>query len=290
MEDRAPVTFPDVEYELLRRLIRDKFGIDYPPSKRDLLRGRLEARLRAIGLRRFSDYYRLLRYAGDTHREWQALADGVTNNETYFFREQQQFARLAELAEAGAARTPVPGSALAVGSGPFRVLSAGCSSGEEAYSMAAVLGGASLPGGFEVRAIDVSAAKLAEARAARYGDRSFRAGEGPPRGVDLADVVAREADGAWSVRPYVRARVRFDRINLMEAEEVARLGVFDVVFCRNVIVYGHDESIPRFLRALESLLRPGGLLFLSPSESLVSYRSELRLERVGGGFAYVRDR
>jgi chemotaxis protein methyltransferase CheR len=154
--------------------------------------------------------------------------------------------------------------------------------------MAAVLAAAPPPRPFEVHALDVSAAKLAEARAGRYGDRSFRCEEGPPPSVDLDGLVAREPGGLRVVRPALRARVRFERANLVEEEEVARLGAFDVVLCRNVLLYGHDETIPRFLRGLQRLLLPGGYLFLSSSESLVRHRSELRLERVGGGFAYRR--
>jgi chemotaxis protein methyltransferase CheR len=259
-------------------MIRDAFGIDYPPNKRELLRVRLEGRLRALGVRRYSDYYRMLRYAPTGQPEWLQLADCVTNNETYFFRERHQFVQLADLAKrAGAER-----------GGPLRVLSAGCSSGEEAYSLAATLAACSPPNGFEVLGVDVSAAKLAEATGGRYGDRSFRADESPPPGVDLERCLAREASGSFVVRPALRSRARFERANLVDPQHVARLGVFDVVFCRNVLIYGHEASVPRFLRALEQLVHPGGYLFLGQAESLLGHRSLFRPERLGAGFAYVR--
>jgi chemotaxis protein methyltransferase CheR len=278
MNDRTAIDLPALEYELLRATIRDTFGIDYPPNKRELLRVRLEGRLRALGLRRFSDYYRLLRYAPAGQPEWQELAECVTNNETYFFRERHQFLQLAEIA----AR---PGGERGA---PLRLLSAGCSSGEEAYSMAATLASCLQPGGFDVLGVDVSKAKLDEASAARYGDRSFRSDESPPPGVDLERCLAREPNGSRVVRPALRARVRFEMANLVETQQVARLGAFDVVFCRNVLIYGHEVSVPRFLRALERLVRAGGYLFLGQAESLLGQRSVFRPERLGSGFAYVR--
>jgi chemotaxis protein methyltransferase CheR len=280
MNDRTAIDLPALEYELLRGMIRDLLGIDYPPNKRELMRVRLEGRLRALGVRRFSDYYRLLRYAPAGQPEWLALADCVTNNETYFFREHLQFVQLTEIAtHRGTERTA-----------PLRVLSAGCSSGEEAYSLGATLAACLPPTAFDVLGVDVSAAKLAEASVGRYGDRSFRADESPPPGVDLDRFLAREPNGGWMVRPGLRGRIRFERLNLVEPQQVARLGTFDVVFCRNVLIYGHEASVPRFLRALEQLVRPGGHLFLGHAESLLGRRSLFRPERVGGGFAYVRER
>jgi chemotaxis protein methyltransferase CheR len=278
MNDRAAIELPALEYELLRGKIRDVFGIDYPPNKRELLRVRLEGRLRALGLRRYSDYYRLLRYAPAGQPEWLELADCVTNNETYFFRERHQFLQLADLAKRARAER----------GGPLRVLSAGCSSGEEAYSIAATLAACSPPNGFEVVGVDVSAAKLAEATAGRYSDRSFRSDETPPPGVDLERCLAREASGSWVVRPALRSRARFERANLVEPQQVARLGAFDVVFCRNVLIYGHEDSVPRFLRSLEQLVRADGHLFLGQAESLLGHRSLFRPQRLGEGFAYSR--
>jgi chemotaxis protein methyltransferase CheR len=278
MIDRPSIALPAMEYELLRGVIRDTFGIDYPPNKRELMRVRLEERLRTLGVRRFSDYYRLLRYAPPGQPEWQQLADCITNNETYFFREHQQFVQLAEIAR----RTAVQRGA------PLRVLSAGCSSGEEAYSMAATLESGSLPSGYEVSGVDLNAARLAEAKTGRYGERSFRRDETPPPNVDLERWLAREANGSRLVRPALRARVRFQRANLVDEQQVAGLGAFDVVFCRNVLIYGHELSVPRFLRGLEQLVKPSGYLFVGQAESLLGHRSVFRPERVGGGFAYLR--
>ena len=270
---------PLLEYELFRRLIRDAFGLDYPPSKRELLRGRLEGRVRANGLRRYGDYYRMLTYEAPGSEEWRRFAEVITNNETYFFREGKQLAAVAQILPSGPqART-----------GPVRALSAGCSSGEEAYGLAMVL--ASLlgrHGRFEVRGLDLSEAKLAEARLARYQARSFREGEPAPLGLDPNEYLSCEADGSYSVRPFLRERVSFERANLAHADSVGVHGEFDVVFCRNVLIYAEEDALARFFSSLALLVKAGGYLFLGHSDGLEGAASKFRLTRVGDLFAYVR--
>jgi chemotaxis protein methyltransferase CheR len=267
---------PVLEFELFRRMIREEFGIDYSLVKRELLRVRLLRRVHELGLRRFSEYYRLLRYAPPDHAEWGALADCVTNNETYFFRESQHLTQLAEIAPA-----------LAGQSSRLRALSAGCSSGEEAFGMAMVLASAgAVRGNFEVIGVDVSGRKIAEAQRGRYFTKSFRDGEPPPEAVDFPRFADRE-DDLWVIRPGLRTNVRFERANLLHAASVKRLGTFDVIFCRNVLIYAHEESFARFLESLRLLLRRGGYLFLGVSETLVGRPHPFKPTRIGGGFAYV---
>jgi chemotaxis protein methyltransferase CheR len=276
----AATALPMLEYELFRHLIRDAFGLDYPLHKRDLLRARLERRLRANGLRRYSDYYRLLCYEARTAEEWRIFAEAITNNETYFFRERAHFLQLGELVSE-------------IGNGakrPIRTLSAGCSSGEEAYSIAMVL--ASRLGSsraFEVHGLDLSEAKLEEARAGRYLDRSFHPSETPPPGVSLGDYMTRDPSGAHCVRPSLKSAVSFTRGNLADTKAtITTLGAFDVVFCRNLLIYADDAAVPRFHASLAALVRPGGYLFLGHSDSLGGLEAPFRAHRLGERFAYRR--
>lgn len=268
-----------LEFELFRRLIREAFGLEYPPNKRELLRTRLDGRLRANGLRRYGEYYRFLSYEPRDSNEWRAFADAITNNETYFFRDGKQLAAVAHV---------VP--ALCAGrSGPFRVLSAGCSSGEEAYGLAMALATTlGRQARFEVQGVDLSDSKLAEARAGRYQSKSFHADEPPPLGIQIDEYMTRELDGAHVVRPYLREKVAFDRANLAEARTLRTLGEFDIVFCRNVLIYVEDEALARFFASLGALVRPGGYLFLGHSDRLDGSATQFRLIRVGELFAYVR--
>jgi chemotaxis protein methyltransferase CheR len=271
---------PSLEYELFRRLIRDTFGLDYPPHKRELLRTRLDRRLRANGLRRYAEYYRFLCYATSAADEWMLLAEEITNNETYFFREAEQFDLLAQILPAiagGATRG-------------LRVLSAGCSSGEEAYGLAMVLANQlGRTASFEVRGFDLSEARLAEARAGRYLSKSFHRDEPAPRGIVVDDYMTTDGTGASVVRPFLRERVTFERGNLAEPRSVRSLGEFDVVFCRNVLIYADDESTPRFFESLATLVRPNGYLFLGSSDALDGPVAPFKLARIGNRFAYARE-
>jgi chemotaxis protein methyltransferase CheR len=275
-------TLPLLDYELFRQLIREAFGLDYPLHKRDLLRARLERRLRANGLKRYSDYYRMLCYEARTSEEWRIFAETITNNETYFFRERGQLIQLGELALAlNAARR-----------GPVRVLSAGCSSGEEAYGIAMVLASRlGMSGDYDVVGADISEAKLEEARAGRYFERSFHAEEPAPPGITLGDAMTRDAAGIQTVRPSLRSRVTFVRANLSDPSASSVLGVFDVVVCRNLLIYADDSAIPRFCASLSRLVRPEGYLFLGSSDSLGgALAPAFRLERLGDRYVCRRSR
>jgi chemotaxis protein methyltransferase CheR len=265
----------NVEYEMFRQLICRRFGIDYAPNKRDLLASRLAQRLEVLGLRSYVDYYRSLRY-GDEN-EWDALAEVLTNHETYFFRQSRQFEALAEVV-AGMRRA---------GRHPVRALSAGCSTGEEAFSMAAVL--AEVPGmpasGFEVVGVDISTRCIDSARRAEYHERSFRSEESRPGAWPLERHFERSGT-RYRVRTHLRERVQFERRNLAAPAGLG-LGCFDVVFCRNVLIYVDEGSMERMLGNLRSSMQLGSCLFLGHSESLLARSTVFRPVRVREQFAYV---
>ena len=270
---RDPVAPTALEYELLRELAIGRFGIDLPRQRRVSLAARLRPRLDACGLGSVGEYYELLRHSPAGADEWGLFADAVTNSETYFFRAYGQFDEVRALLGHFAQR-------------PLRVLSAGCSSGEEAYSLAAMLAGHAeqLPHGFDVVGVDISTPRLADACVARYGGHSFR----DPQARDGAAIAAHfERDGdAWTPRASLRARVTFHVGNLA-ASSGLHLGRFDVIFCRNVLIYAHPNAWPRFLRTLADALAPGGFLFLGDSELLFGARTPFTARRLRNHFAYV---
>jgi chemotaxis methyl-accepting protein methylase len=259
-----------LEHELLRELAIERFGLELPRARRAALAHRLRRRLDARGVTSFGEYYDLLRRAPGAD-EWGLFADAVTNAETYFFRVRGQFEELIALLDELGAR-------------PLRVLSAGCSSGEEAYSLAAVLA-AHARHGFEVVGTDISTPRLAEACRGRYGERSFRDEGAVPGGGTIDDHFEQDGD-AWTPRASLRARVTFQPGNLADPNGL-RLGRFDVIFCRNVLIYAHAGGWPRFLRSLAGALAPGGTLFLGDSESLLGVRTPFRARRLRHHFAYV---
>jgi chemotaxis protein methyltransferase CheR len=271
MTSDAPLSLEPLEHELFRNLIMSKYGLDYPARKRGLLRSRLEPRVRALGLRSLGEYYRMLRYAPSAAAEWRELADAVTNNETYFFRDRPQLEAVVRLAAMGSERASV------------RILCAGCSSGEEAYSVALLASAMEVPPGrLRVVGVDLSSAKIREATEGRYDRRSFRNGE-------IASALTTMTDGRWEVPREVRSDVRFEQCNLVEPNAVDRLGVFDIILCRNVLIYAHERALASFVAALGRLLRPGGHLFVGQSESLLIGMHPFQPERVEGAFALRRE-
>jgi chemotaxis methyl-accepting protein methylase len=141
---------------------------------------------------------------------------------------------------------------------------------------------------FEVRGLDLSEAKLSEARTGRYARKSFHADEPAPLGIDIDDYLSREFDGSFTVRTFLRERVSFDRGNLAHPSTLRGLGEFDVVFCRNVLIYADEEAAARFFASLAALVRTDGYLFLGHSDGLNGPAAPFRLTRIGDMFAYVR--
>jgi chemotaxis protein methyltransferase CheR len=280
--ETARVTRPvaelsDDEYQQLRALIIAKYGIDYPPHRKEVLGFRLAARVRTHGLDSFRAYLEHLRMLEQSADEWGAVADAITNSETYFFREPQQFEQAAELL-AGIAGDDAQ---------PIRVLSAGCSSGEEAFSLAMLAASkAPMSRRFEVHGVDVTPARLEKARGGCYPLRSLRRGGRPPAGLRLERFgVLRGSE--WTFHDWLRERVSFHERNLVDPRGL-KLGVFDLVFCRNVLIYAHPDRRARFVQNLYDALAPGGYLFLGASEALLDGDGSLHPVRLGGRFTYVR--
>lgn len=271
----AVPTMTDEELLLLNEVVSRQFGLYFPEHKREILASRLRPRLEAHHLHSYHDYYLSLRY--DRGCELQRLAEVLSNNETYFFRETHQFEALfgPGLAELGVAGPR---------GGDLRVLSAGCSSGEEPYSLAIHAGSAALPGvlRWSIEGIDIDALRLSRAREARYGPHALRAlpAETVPRYFHVA-----EGD-AYELRQRYRQGVSFRMANIMELTSFGTPRPYDVIFCRNVFIYFSETAIQQAIDNFSRLLRPGGLLFLGHSESLIGQTTLFETVRLGRGLAY----
>jgi chemotaxis protein methyltransferase CheR len=252
----TPVLAPEV-FGRLRRIVREHTGIDLGEHKRLLCQTRLARRLRALGLSRFEDYLRELDRPGSgEHAE---LVNAITTNVTAFFREPHHFELLASRVLPGLAADPARTR--------LRLWSAGCSSGEEPWSMAMVLDEARLPARWDVKilATDIDTDVLARARDGVYtADRLAHVGESRrqryfSRGGGRS--------GAWQIAEPLRERVAFRALNLFAAWPMRR--PFDVIFCRNVIIYFDEASKQQLVRRFVDALSPGGYLCLGHSESLL---------------------
>ncbi len=260
----AALSLGDREFAQLRALIERESGIHLTDAKRALLVGRLTRRLRELGLTSFGAYHRLV-LEDATGVELTRLLDLISTNETRFFREPTHF----ELLE----RSILPAIAAAAARGErpreVRVWSAACSTGEEPYSLAMCLLDAFPPGeGFtvEVLASDLSTRVLERARAGIFSLE--RAADIPER--HLRRFMLRgtgSQHGRMKAADELRAVVRFQRTNLIEPGQHPS-GPFDLVFCRNVLIYFQTATRAAVIDSLLSRLRPGGHLFLGHAETL----------------------
>ena len=248
------------------RLISDRIykfsGIRLPEAKREMVYARLARRLRSLGIASFDDYVRFLELEP---AEWEHCTNALTTNVTAFYREEHHFKILAEHVRATARADE-----------PFRIWSAGCSTGEEPYTIAMCLSEALPQGNFEVLASDLDTQVLASAREGVYPlqsvlrlpearqKRFFQRGTG-------------RHDGQARVRRELSAHVEFLRVNLMDAQWPIAGGL-DAIFCRNVMIYFDKPTQRRLVERYARLLRPCGLFFAGHAESLLDQGKYFRLK------------
>ena len=252
------------DFQRLSGFIYDELGIKMPEAKRTMLTGRLGKRLRALALSSFADYCEFLFSPAGQEQEMVHLINAVTTNKTDFFREPAHFDYLT--------RSTLPelkrGGSLGAGR-KLRLWSAGCSTGEEPYTLAMVLSEvqAASPGfGFEILATDISTRVLEVARRAVYpAERT----EPVPAGLRAKYLLKnRDRDNPLvRIVPELRSRVAFGRLNFMAPEFGLREPV-DIIFCRNVIIYFDKPTQEQLMLKFCRHLHPGGYLFLGHSESL----------------------
>jgi chemotaxis protein methyltransferase CheR len=256
-----------IEFERFRQLAYDAFGLDLRAGKHTLLSARLGKKIRDLKLSSFEEYYRYV-LADSTGRELAALADVLTTNHTSFFREPAHFDFLREtIAPALRQRDHV------------EIWSAGCSTGEEPYTIAfsliEELGNAAFSK-VRILATDISTGVLATARRGAYPSARF---EGLP-GHQLRRFLLRGENqwkGWYMVKREIRDMIEFRRLNLKN--DFSHIGPFPVIFCRNVMIYFDRPTQQDLINRLCRCLEPGGYLLIGHAESLNAIDHPLRYVR-----------
>ena len=269
---------PDDVFRLLRDQIYKRTGMWFADSSKYLLQKRLSPRARELNFDSFQKYFYFLQYDPRAESEFDQIYDLVTTNETYFFREPAQLtAFIDEIIPDILSKKPIK---------KVRVWSAGCSSGEEPYSIAILLeeAGWYQRAAFEIFASDINQQVLSKARRGQYRESAFRSTEANLR----EKYFAREADGSWKIRDEVRNRVSFGRLNLYDEARVSLLGHLDIIFCRNVIIYFDDSSKRVVVSNFYNRLIDGGYLLLGHSESLISLSTQFKLRHLKNDMVYQR--
>jgi chemotaxis protein methyltransferase CheR len=286
------------EFRLLRDLFASRAGLNFGPEARFAIERRLRERLVVLKLHDFADYHHYLRFGAHAAEEWDEALDLLTTNETYFFREERQLRGFAE------ELLPMfHAQMLARAKRRLVIWSAGCSTGEEAYTIAILVHQSGLffprrstildpapspsPGAggvfgapeppsplWDVRIYgsDISRRCVAAARRGVYTETSFRA---TPE--NLRRTCFRPCDGGWQVTDPIRQLCHFGQMNLLDEDRTRIFGKADVIFCRNVLIYFDTKARKTAIEVLYDRLSPGGVLLLGHSESLLNVSTAFEL-------------
>lgn len=272
----------DEEFRLLRDFIYQHCGISFNEDSKFLLERRLGKRLQFHRLDNFKDYYYLLRYNKVKDQELNEVINIVTTNETYFFREDFQLKTFTdEIIPEIKVRKAAAGEEKKI-----RIWSAGCSTGEEPYTIAMLLlDRPQLIDGWQVEIVgtDISHRVLQVARKGVYGSSSFR---------NTDDAAIRRHftpyEDKHRINDAVRSLVTISHLNLFDAPRVSLLGRMDVIFCRNVIIYFDVLAKKKVIESFHQRLRPEGFLLLGHSESLMNITSAFALRHFINDMVYQK--
>jgi chemotaxis protein methyltransferase CheR len=260
---------------LLSGIVHERTGILFEPERHDVLLEKLQPLAEERGCHSFLDYYYLLKYEQNGPEDWERVLDAISVQETFFWREMSQINALVNvLVPEWFQRTALP----------LRIWSAASSSGEEAFTILMALaeaGWADHP--IEVYASDGSPSALEKARRGVFRENSFRT-----LPLALRDRYFTPVPGGWSLRPEIAKRVRFQRANLLAADEINTLARAPVIFCRNVFIYFSPHAIRQTLATFASRMPMKGHLFVGAAESLLKLTTDFELREIGGAFVYVR--
>ncbi|MBI4471693.1 MAG: protein-glutamate O-methyltransferase CheR [Acidobacteria bacterium] len=264
--------------ERFRSIVANRLGLHFEEAKTGFLGDVLQRRLDQSG-KPCESYLELLAMAG-SQAELCAVARELTVGETYFFRNIDQFRAFSEVA--------LPNRMHARNSEKrLRILSAGCASGEEAYSIAMLLQGAAIDPDWDISilAVDINPAMIDAAVAGRFSEWALR--ETP---AEIRRQWFRSTSrGVFSVDPSLRHRIRLEVRNLVEDDpQLWMPGAYDVIFCRNVIMYFTPDASRAVVARMTRALAPGGYLFLGHAETLRGLSQDFHLRHTHGTFYYQR--
>ena len=271
-------TMKQEEFRLLRDLFSARVGLSLGNDPRTSVARRLRERLAVLNLSSYAEYYQYLRFHPLAQTEWDEAVELLTTNETYFFREDFQLRAFAsELLPMFAERNKQRRR--------LTIWSAGCSTGEEVYTIAILVQQSNLFADWEVKVFgsDISKRCVSSARRGVYGPASFRATSAETRRAWFVD----RGDGTHVVER-VRAMCHFGQMNLLDEEKARLFGRVDMIFCRNVLIYFDAHARRRVIDVFHDRLYPGGVLLLGHSESLLNVSTAFELLHLKDDLVYKK--
>lgn len=278
--NKAPASeLSDADFERFRDFFYRRTGIYFENSKRYFVDKRLLERMRTTGHEDFRSYFASLRFQASDD-EFQHVVNAMTVNETYFMREKYQFECLVDemldeiVARNGSKKT-------------IRIWSIPSSSGEEPYSLALMLLShwSSIESiDIEIVASDIDTAALNRAREGIYGDRALQYVS-----ASMKDqYFERLGEGRWQINREIREAISFTRLNLADASQTRQYRDFDVIFCRNLLIYFDDAARRRAAEVFFEALNDGGFICLGHSESMSRISSSFRVRKFKNALVYQK--
>jgi len=259
----------DIDYERISRLVYEQCGINLHEGKKELVKARLGKRLREGNFKSFGEYYRYVT-TDDGTDELISMIDSLSTNLTYFFREESHFQKLRNMIKL-MVKTSNQGRL----SEKLRIWSAGCSTGEEPYSLAMTVCESvnGLSGDVKIMATDISTRVLQTADKGIFGKERLK--NVPPAILKkYFQMGSGSCEGQFLIKKAIRDMVQFSRFNLMDTPPPNYR--FDIIFCRNVMIYFDKATQEALVRRFHQCLNKGGHLFVGHSESLTGLSHELK--------------
>lgn len=279
MENDLPMTSD--EFRMIRDFIHERSGLFFAENKMYLVKNRLQKRMEELDIKTVRDYFYHVKY-DTSQKEFNVLMDLVTTNETSFFRNEPQL-----LSFSDEALSLVLKRKAERGQKTLRIWSAGCSTGEEPYTLAMILID-KIPNltawNAEIIASDISEEVLQKARMGIYSGLTLR----NVNQVALSKHFVREGDN-YRVNPAVRSLVKFSHLNLNDQRKISLMSDLDVVFCRNVMIYFSDDVKRQLVRGVFNSLVPGGYFYIGHSETLHGISKAFKLVYFKNALVYQKD-
>jgi chemotaxis protein methyltransferase CheR len=277
-EKEETIPLSEDVFRLMRDIIKGYCGLYFDDSSRYLIEKRLSRRVKNHHFDNFRDYYRYIRYDRHSEEELNAIVDVLTVNETYFFREQNQLRAfsdeiLDELREVNGDRRTL------------RIWSAGCSTGEEPYTIAMLIKERAefTNWDIEIYGSDINQRVLQAARKGVYRKNSFRTTE-----PYYLRKYFTEEDGSYRIADDVRRYVNFSCLNLLDPFKIKFLGKMDVILCRNVLIYFDGPSRKKVIENFFDRLVDSGYLLLGHAESLINISTAFTLKHFRNDMVYQK--
>ena len=269
------------EYEMFVEFIYNQTGMHFDERKNAFIAKRVNTRMEEIGEINYEDYLNLLKFRDGDKVELQQLINLLTINESYFFRDFPQIESFANHCLIDVAQRKAAADDFTI-----RIWSAGCSSGDEPYTLAIVLSEILdvKKWKIEIVASDIDLAILAKAKKGIYDERSIK--DTPPEYLDKYFTTHNQR---YKVIDKIKEMVHFEHVNLIDVREMRKKRNFDFIFCRNVLIYFNELSRKKVVDNFYISLNRGGYIFLGSSESINRITTAFTMKKKGNYLVYTKD-